>query len=211
MNDDVLNTLLSEISRALLESDVNIKVVKTLRNAIKEKVNLAEAPAGLNRRKMVQRAVMEELVRLVDSGTKPYQMKKGKANVIMFVGLQGSGKTTTIAKFANYYQRKVCMCLCPSSLPPFLRTLLHSAPCRLLFNNRCFWAVTQASEFTHPLSSLPPSLSPSLLTFPQGWKTCMVCADTFRAGAFDQLKQVGRERGREDRKLKLERNKLLPA
>ena len=118
VNDDVLNTLLSEISRALLESDVNIKVAMTLRNAIKEKVNLAEAPAGLNRRKMVQRAVMEELVRLVDSGTKPYQMKKGKANVIMFVGLQGSGKTTTIAKFANYYQRKVCVYL--PSLPPSL-------------------------------------------------------------------------------------------
>ncbi|EWM21521.1 signal recognition particle 54 kda protein [Nannochloropsis gaditana] len=128
VNDDVLNDLLQDVCRALVESDVNIKVVATLRKGIKEKVNLADAPAGLNRRKMVQRAVMEELVRLVDSGTKPYQMKKGKSNVIMFVGLQGSGKTTTIAKYANYYQRK-------------------------------------------------------------GWKTCMVCADTFRAGAFDQLKQ----------------------
>jgi flagellar biosynthesis GTPase FlhF len=49
--------------------------------------------------------------------------------VIMFVGLQGSGKTTTCTKYAYYYQRK-------------------------------------------------------------GWKTCLVCADTFRAGAFDQLKQV---------------------
>ena len=125
VNDDVLNTLLSEISRALLESDVNIKVVKILRNAIKEKVNLAEVPAGLNRRKMVQRAVMEELVRLVDSGTKPYQMKKGKPNVIMFVGLQGSGKTTTIAKFANYYQRKVC-CFAPPSLPPSLHPSISS-------------------------------------------------------------------------------------
>jgi hypothetical protein len=109
VNDDVLNDLLQDVCRALVESDVNIKVVATLRKGIKEKVNLADAPAGLNRRKMVQRAVMEELVRLVDSGTKPYQMKKGKSNVIMFVGLQGSGKTTTIAKYANYYQRKVIL------------------------------------------------------------------------------------------------------
>lgn len=58
----------------------------------------------------------------------PYVMQRNKPNVVMFVGLQGAGKTTTIGKFANFYQRK-------------------------------------------------------------GWRTAMVCADTFRAGAFDQLKQ----------------------
>jgi signal recognition particle subunit SRP54 len=54
--------------------------------------------------------------------------KKGKANIVMFVGLQGSGKTTTCAKYAYYYKKK-------------------------------------------------------------GWRVALVCADTFRAGAFDQLKQ----------------------
>jgi signal recognition particle subunit SRP54 len=128
VNDEVVDGMLQEICRALVEADVNIKVVATLRKAIKDKVDKDATAAGINKRKVIQRAVMEALVKLVDSGTQPYQMKKGKPNVIMFVGLQGSGKTTTIAKFANYYQRK-------------------------------------------------------------GWKTSMVCADTFRAGAFDQLKQ----------------------
>lgn len=65
---------------------------------------------------------------MLSSDKKPYVMKKGKANVVMFVGLQGSGKTTTCTKYANVYVKK-------------------------------------------------------------GWKVGLVCADTFRAGAFDQLKQ----------------------
>jgi signal recognition particle GTPase len=44
--------------------------------------------AGLNKRIIIQQAVFQELVKLVDPGVKPYQPKKGKANVIMFVGLQ---------------------------------------------------------------------------------------------------------------------------
>ena len=59
---------------------------------------------------------------------KSYNPVKGKSNVIMFVGLQGSGKTTTCTKLAYYYMKK-------------------------------------------------------------GWRTSLVCADTFRAGAYDQLKQ----------------------
>lgn len=65
---------------------------------------------------------------MLDPGKPAYQLKKGKPNVVMFVGLQGSGKTTTCTKYSYYYQRK-------------------------------------------------------------GFKPAMVCADTFRAGAFDQLKQ----------------------
>ncbi|KAI9722925.1 MAG: hypothetical protein M1812_001373 [Candelaria pacifica] len=73
-------------------------------------------------------AVFDELVKLVDPHAEPFKPKKGKPNVIMFVGLQGSGKTTSCTKLARYYQSR-------------------------------------------------------------GMKSCLVCADTFRAGAFDQLKQ----------------------
>lgn len=128
VDDEVVLAIQQDICRALLEADVNVKIVGSLRNSIKNRLNLEDESAGTNRRKLVQRVVMEELVRMLDPDTKPYEMKKGKPNVVMFVGLQGAGKTTTIGKFANYYQRK-------------------------------------------------------------GWRTAMVCADTFRAGAFDQLKQ----------------------
>jgi signal recognition particle subunit SRP54 len=49
--------------------------------------------SGLNKRIIIQQAVFQELVKLVDPGVKPYQPKKGKANVIMFVGLQVQNNT----------------------------------------------------------------------------------------------------------------------
>lgn len=111
-----LDALLGDISRALIESDVNVKMVMSMRERIKDKVmSLIEAEEEQgeeNRRiasqlsKTVQKAVVDELTSLLSPGSKSYKLKRGKSNIILFVGLQGSGKTTTIAKFANYYQRK---------------------------------------------------------------------------------------------------------
>ena len=53
---------------------------------------------GLNKRVIIKRAVFTELCKLVDPGVKPWQPVKGRQNIIMFVGLQGSGKTTTCTK-----------------------------------------------------------------------------------------------------------------
>lgn len=128
VNEEVLNSMLKEICRALMEADVNIKLVGKLRDNVRAVIDFDEMAQGLNKQRMIQQAVFKELEKLVDPGVKPFQPKKGKANVIMFVGLQGSGKTTTCTKLAWHYQRK-------------------------------------------------------------GWKTCLVCADTFRAGAYDQIKQ----------------------
>lgn len=130
---ETLNAVLSDISRALIESDVNVKLVMGLRSNIQKKVgDLVEGGNNRDVGRLVQKAVIDELTSILspsgENVTKPYVMKRNKPNVILFVGLQGAGKTTSIAKFAHYYQRK-------------------------------------------------------------GWKTAMVCTDTFRAGAFDQLKQ----------------------
>jgi signal recognition particle subunit SRP54 len=134
-----VDALLSDVARALIESDVNVKLVMQLRASIKGKVEdllddddekQPNVRAQRDLAKTIQRAVVDELVALLSPtyAQKAYTMRKGKPNVVLFVGLQGAGKTTSIAKFAHYYQRR-------------------------------------------------------------GWKTAMVCADTFRAGAFDQLKQ----------------------
>ena len=53
---------------------------------------------GVNKRRLIQKSVFTELLKLVDPGVQPYQPVKGKPNVIMFVGLQGAGKTTTCTK-----------------------------------------------------------------------------------------------------------------
>eukprot|EP00775_Hariotina_reticulata_P009896 gene9896-10053_t len=152
IDEKVLDACLKEICAALLQADVNVKLVAGLRNNIKKRVNVEELAAGLNKRKIIEKAVFDELCSILDSGheaakdssskdskdsskskdkqqpSRVGELKKGKTSVVMFVGLQGSGKTTTCTKYAYYYKKK-------------------------------------------------------------GWKPALVCADTFRAGAFDQLKQ----------------------
>lgn len=128
----IVENMLKAIVTALLENDVNIKFVSRLRNNIKCKLlDDNQASKSVSRgviKKQIQKTVFDELCKLVDCETIPYRPKKKKCNVIMFVGLQGSGKTTSCTKLAVYYSKR-------------------------------------------------------------GFKVGLVCADTFRAGAFDQLKQ----------------------
>lgn len=120
--------MIKEIASALLEADVNVRLVQQLRKSIKSTVNFKELPPAVNKKRLIQKAVFDELVNLVNPHKESFKPKKGRSNVIMFVGLQGAGKTTTCTKLARHYQAR-------------------------------------------------------------GFKACLVCADTFRAGAFDQLKQ----------------------
>lgn len=149
-----IQLLIKDLCTALLESDVNIKLVAKLRDNIKAKVatDINEDENSANKRKKLQKIVYDELCALVDSHEEPPKPKKltqqhskknansttirgkkatkvtAESYVIMFVGLQGAGKTTSCTKLALYYKKR-------------------------------------------------------------GFKIGLVCADTFRAGAFDQLKQ----------------------
>ena len=127
IDQKLLKEMLTTLSIALIKSDVNLHLVKKLTTNIQNKFDEIQEETG-NKKLMIQKAVVKELQNMLTSKKKPYTMVRGKPNVVMFVGLQGSGKTTTCTKYANFYQKK-------------------------------------------------------------GWKVGLVCADTFRAGAFDQLKQ----------------------
>lgn len=147
-SDDEIQQMIKDICGALLESDVNVKLVAKLRGNIKTKIeegNIVQETSAMNKRKKLQKIIFDELCALVDSHVEPPKPKKlstttktinGKkirlskesSHVIMFVGLQGAGKTTSCTKLAVYYKKR-------------------------------------------------------------GFKVGLVCADTFRAGAFDQLKQ----------------------
>ena len=122
------------------QSDVNVRLVAGMRAGVKKRVNVEELAAGLNKRKIIEKAVFDELVSMLDGGGDDEKdpakrggkdaasssygvVGKGKPHVVMFVGLQGSGKTTTCTKYAYWHKKK-------------------------------------------------------------GWKPALVCADTFRAGAF---------------------------
>ena len=134
VDEEVMDACLKEVTKALLQADVNVQYVVQMKKNIVKAVNIQELAAGLNARKLLEKAVFTELCAMLEGGRlkeepkKKYAPTKGNPNVVMFVGLQGCGKTTTCAKYAYHYQRK-------------------------------------------------------------GFKPALVCADTFRAGAFDQLKQ----------------------
>lgn len=126
---------INQIALALLQADVDVKLVRKMQDNIKAQISLDDVNSGQNKRRLIHSVVIKELYNLLDAGPKDEngkpikkELKKGKTNVVMFVGLQGSGKTTTCTKYAYYYKKR-------------------------------------------------------------GYKTALVCADTFRAGAYDQLKQ----------------------
>ncbi|GBG86459.1 hypothetical protein CBR_g41454 [Chara braunii] len=129
IDEKVLNECLNEITRALLQSDVQFKMVQSMQANIKKIVNLEDLAAGHNKRKIIQQVGVEEGCDGDEEGgvgevgggeTEEEETSKWIR--------KGAGKTTTCTKYAYHYQRK-------------------------------------------------------------GWKPALVCADTFRAGAFDQLKQ----------------------
>ncbi|KAL0230414.1 hypothetical protein PCE1_003974 [Barthelona sp. PCE] len=128
VDQEVLDEVITEICDALLEADVARNLVLDLKIKVRSAVNIEDLASGMNPHRVVQTAVIEQLTELMDPGVEPVKLRKGRTQVVMFVGLQGSGKTTTCAKYANYYMK-------------------------------------------------------------QKWKVAVVCADTFRAGAFDQVKQ----------------------
>lgn len=88
IDEEVLAKVLKDISTALLGADVNVRLVMKLRDNIKLRVNLEDLPSGTNKRRLIQRAVFEELVAMVKPEREPYKMQKGRSNVVMFVGLQ---------------------------------------------------------------------------------------------------------------------------
>lgn len=128
LDDDAIDAMITEICNALLSSDVNLMLVAGLKKRIRSQVIGKENMTVSNKKRLIQKTVFDELVGLVDHKGTIFKPKKNQCNVIMFVGLQGAGKTTTCTKLANYYTKR-------------------------------------------------------------NMKVGMVCADTFRAGAFDQLKQ----------------------
>lgn len=98
---------LKEVKMALLEADVSFKVVKQFMKSVQERAVGADVMSGLNPGQMVIKIVNEELVNLMGSETAELALKPGsEITVIMMVGLQGAGKTTTTAKLAGKLKSK---------------------------------------------------------------------------------------------------------
>ncbi len=103
---DVKNAL-KEVKMALLEADVNFRVVKQFVKSVEERAVGTDVLNGLNPGQMVIKIVNEEMIALMGSETTEIRMQPGKAvTVIMMAGLQGAGKTTTTAKIAGKLKQK---------------------------------------------------------------------------------------------------------
>ena len=107
LTEDDVKTALREVKMALLEADVNFKVVKGFVKDVQERAVGQDVMNGLNPGQMVIKIVNEELVKLMGSETTEIQLQPGQATtVIMMAGLQGAGKTTTTAKLAGKFKLK---------------------------------------------------------------------------------------------------------
>ena len=107
LTEEDVKTALKEVKMALLEADVNFKVVKQFVKAVEERAIGQDVMNGLNPGQMVIKIVNEEMTALMGSETTEIPLQPGKAmTVLMMCGLQGAGKTTTTAKLAGKFRLK---------------------------------------------------------------------------------------------------------
>ena len=107
LTEEDVKTALKEVKMALLEADVNFKVVKQFVKSVEERAVGTDVLNGLNPAQMVIKIVNEEMISLMGSDTTEITMQPGKAiTVVMMCGLQGAGKTTTTAKIAGKFKLK---------------------------------------------------------------------------------------------------------
>ena len=102
-----MDDMLKEIRVALLEADVNYKVVKEFTSNIRDKALGQEVLSKLNPGQMIVKIVHDELVVLLGSEDSEIKYQNNRPTIIMMVGLQGSGKTTTAGKLAYLMKNKL--------------------------------------------------------------------------------------------------------
>jgi len=134
VDEAAVKELVRDLQRALLQADVNVDLVLQLSSKIQKRAIEETLPPGVSRREHVIKVLYEELTRFLGEEPSGTSIQTGKTLVIMLVGIQGSGKTTSAVKIAKYYQKR-------------------------------------------------------------GLKTGLICVDTFRPGAFEQMKQLADRMG----------------
>lgn len=107
LTEDDINLALREVKLALLEADVNFRVVKYFMKEVKEKALGQDVMNGLNPGQMVIKIVHDELIEIMGGEVAELELKpSSEMTVVMAIGLQGSGKTTTLSKLAGIYKKK---------------------------------------------------------------------------------------------------------
>lgn len=119
INEEIIDSLCKDVQRALLQSDVNVKLVISITNTLKERALNEQPPKGLSRKDHIITILYGELARLLgysgetikavdksqDLEDPIISFKKQKQNLILMLGIQGSGKTTVTAKLARWLMK----------------------------------------------------------------------------------------------------------
>ena len=105
VDEKLINELVKDIQRALLQADVNVKLVFDLTEKIKQRALNEEAPKGLTKKEQIINIVYDELVNFLGKEQHKIEIAQ-KPFKIMLVGLFGSGKTTTAGKLAKFFTKR---------------------------------------------------------------------------------------------------------
>lgn len=106
IDEATVKELVHDLQKALLQADVNVQLVLDISKRIEERALKEKVPPGVSRREHLIKVVYEELTRFLGEKSIPIKIEPGKRKVIMLVGIQGSGKTTAVAKLARYFQKR---------------------------------------------------------------------------------------------------------
>ena len=105
IDENVIKELARDVQRSLLQADVNVRLVLELTNRLQERALKEQPPPGLSRKDHIVKILYEELSKLLGGEESRLPLLRDKTNIIMMVGIEGSGKTTTVAKLAKWLLR----------------------------------------------------------------------------------------------------------
>ena len=105
VNEELINELSKDVQRALINSDVNVRLVLKITEGLKERSLNETPPPGLSRKDHIVKILYDELAKLLGNET-DFDFKPGKQNKIIMLGIQGSGKTTATSKLSRFLTRQ---------------------------------------------------------------------------------------------------------
>jgi len=106
VDEKAVRELVRDLQRALLQSDVNVNLVLQISQAVETRSLEEKLPPGISRREHVIKVLYEELTRFLGEDPPKLVIEPGMNQVIMLVGIQGTGKTTASVKLARFYQKR---------------------------------------------------------------------------------------------------------
>ena len=106
VDEKLINELINDLENALLAADVNLDLVLNVTATVRERALKDILPMAISRKDYTLKVIYDELASLLGKKFTPLRLNPDELSVLMFIGIQGSGKTTCIGKTANYFQKR---------------------------------------------------------------------------------------------------------